>query len=118
MKKSLIIGYFIVPALVYFTAGYAERGFRAFDAADFQWFIPNYLIFAAPQLLWAILGKLFRFSLPVKHAGYLAATFVLLFLNLFLLGVMGWLAYWPLALIFMALSAALVARWWSQGGGR
>lgn len=108
MKKISLIGYFMVPALVYFSAGYAERGFRTFDADGFHWFIPNYLIFAAPQLLWAILGKLFRFPPPVKHAGYLAATFVLLFLNLFLLGVMDWLAYWPLALFFMAISAAVV----------
>jgi hypothetical protein len=114
MKPVLLIGYFIVPALVYFTAGYAEHGFRALDANGLQWFLPNYLIFAAPQILWMILGRLFRFPFPVMHAGYLAATFVLLILNILLFNPMDWLMYWPLAVIFMVFSAVLVARWWPK----
>jgi hypothetical protein len=69
MKPGLVIGYFVIPALVFFTVGMAKNGIRAPDIGQLQWFLPNYLIFAAPQILWAILTRIFKFSAPVSHAG-------------------------------------------------
>ena len=70
-----MIGYFLIPAVAYFAVGLGRNGLALEDAPVLLvWFAPNYLIYAAPQLLWAIAVALLKVSPRTSHAGYLGAT--------------------------------------------
>lgn len=115
MRAIAVFGYFIAPAIVFFTIGIGSSGIRGLDSVSVQYFLPNYLIFAAPQILWGILTLALRLSPAVSHAGYIAATVALLSLHLFFeccannANAIGWLYYWPLAAVLAPSFAALVA---------
>jgi len=112
MKTWALIGYFVVPALVYIAIGIVSHGGHPPTASElFQFFIPNYLFFAAPLVVWAVLSKVLKLSTSVSHAGYMGATLALL--SLYILfeccvdnsNASGWLYYWPLAAILATTGA-------------
>jgi hypothetical protein len=84
------------------------------------------LFYAAPQLLWAAIAHIGKYSGLVWHAGFLAASVALALLLLVSLtsrdpsGLpVQWLAYWPLAVVLQAIvvgASALFARGRSKVG--
>src|SRR5690242_12262023 len=76
MGSGATIAYFVVRAVVFLTLGVGEVGFRRPDLDDLFFFVLNYLFFAAPQILWAILSRILRTASPMSHAGYLGPTVV------------------------------------------
>jgi hypothetical protein len=116
MRTAALTGYFLMPAIVLMTTGAVRHGFRFPDLNDF---LLNYLFLVAPQLLWAVLAKLLKFSSMMMHAGYLGVTAALLSLHLWFewsggnRNSLGWLYYWPLALCLM-FCAAVVATIWEE----
>ena len=69
-------------------------GPRRLGLDDLLFFLPSYLVFAAPQLVWAILTWVLRVGGTTAHASAL-----------------GWLLYWPFAAILMVVGGGLVAAW-------
>jgi hypothetical protein len=113
MKSWALASYFVVPALVYTANGIQNHGGHSSTASELlQFFIPNYLFFAAPLAAWAVLSKALKLSTSVSHAGYMGATLALI--SLFTLfeccvdnsNAMGWLYYWPFAIV-LAVSCAI-----------
>jgi len=95
VSKGVTIGYFVVPAVVFLTLG----GPRRLGLDDLLFFLPSYLVFAAPQLVWAILTWVLRVGGTTAHAGYLGATVALLSLHVWFeccennSSALGWLLY-------------------------
>ena len=110
-----LIGYFVIPAIVYFSIGVARGEMQPVYKFSPQLFIPNYLIFAAPHILWAIVSIPFGFSAYTIHGGYLGATIALLSLQVLFKccvdnsNAMGWLYYWPLAILLVVVCAGIGA---------
>ena len=115
IKAIALLGYFVIPAVVYFSLGTRWGETIPLDKFSLGMFIPNYLVFAAQHILWAITSLLLRPSSPVLHGGYLGATFTLLSLQPWFKccvdnsNAMGWLYYWPLAIIAIIVCAGIGA---------
>jgi hypothetical protein len=113
MNSRVTLGYFLVPAVVFLTLG----GLRRLGWDDLIFFLPSYVIFAAPQIVWAVLTRFVGVGKATAHAGYLGATAGLLSLHLWFeccennSSALGWLLYWPLAATLMIVAVGGVAAW-------
>jgi hypothetical protein len=112
VKTSKLIGYFLVPALVCISIGIGKpKGNPTEASVLLKFFIPNYLFFVAPLVVWAILSKVLMLNTSVSHAGYIGVTLALLSLHVLFeccadnSNAIGWLYYWPLAAILATLNA-------------
>ncbi len=115
MKTWMLIGYFVAPALLLISPSMGLNDNHPLVASElFEFAIINYLFFAAPMLLWAAASKIFRLTVAVSQAGYLGAMLALLLLLILFnccadnSNMIGWLYYWPLAIVFSIWSAMYV----------
>src|SRR5690242_8737251 len=113
MKRTAVIAYLGVPALL--TLGTLVVALQR-EAFGIQMFaavvIGGYFFYAAPHLLWVVLGVLAKFSNALWHAGLIAASIALLAVAALWLfpgdpsGLpMQWFLYWPLAVILQIVLA-------------
>jgi len=113
MSAIAYIVYALIPAVVYFTLGVGEGRLSLPTTDDLRWLFPNYLFFAAPQLLWLGFVLFFRPKARITHAGFIAASLALVVTHAAFeccignANALGWLYYyWPLAFVLVCATAA------------
>jgi hypothetical protein len=103
MRRLSLIAYFGIPALVFLTIGLGNGKSIEINRALLADLPINYLWFAAPQIAWFLLFRIFALPAYAWHAGQIGATLALITLHArFECCVnnengLGWLIYWPFA---------------------
>jgi hypothetical protein len=117
MKRRTAIAYLFIPALLTVGCFAVALGRESFGIEMVAAYVlGGYLFYAAPYLLWVIVGALAKFSSTVWHAGFIASTTALAIISAFWFfpgdpsGLpMQWLLYWPLAVVLQIVVAGLTA---------
>ena len=114
MRRAVLFAYFLFPAALYFATGVFEGGLANFRD-DVRFFLPNYLFFTAPQIVWLVFTAIFRMRPAFLHAGLAGATAALGAINIVFFccinnsNGLGWLGYWPTAIAFMLAAIGIAA---------
>jgi hypothetical protein len=89
-----------IPAIFYLVT------FSGFELETIvKFFLPNYLYFVTPMLVWIVLGKIGGFSWSYINVGMVSVLLIFAGLNISFAccinndNALGWLYYWPLAII-------------------
>jgi signal transduction histidine kinase len=104
MMKRLL--HLLLPVLVYYLVSLpaaSQNGW--FKNATFE-FWPNYILMAAPQILWLVVSLIFCRREKLVQLGFAGADVALIVVGgLVFIGnqdaAYGWLLYWPLSAVLM-----------------
>lgn len=108
-KMKVLLGiYFLIPAIVYLWP---------FDDLlsinTYEYFLPNYLFFSAPVILWCIVTLLVKPVFLIRHAGYIGGVVPLIYLTVLFeccvdnSNSMGWLYLWPYSALSVLVCVSL-----------
>jgi hypothetical protein len=121
MKRTALITYLSVPAVVTLSTFLVALGREPFGVEMFSSYVlGGYLFYAAPYLFWTLATAAIRVSRVVWHAGFIASSIALAAIVCFWLGLqdpsglpLQWMLYWPLAAVLqlvIAVGTALCCR--------
>lgn len=103
MRHLSLIAYIGIPALVFLSIGIGQGQSIEINRAMLAAFPINYLWFAAPQIAWLLLFRIFALPTYAWHTGQIGATLALITLHIRFEccanneNGLGWLIYWPFA---------------------
>jgi hypothetical protein len=115
MRRLFLAVYLGVPALVFLTIGVGRGELVQSDPSFLAYLLPNYLIFAGPQLIWFLIARVRKPANYTWHAGFLGASLALVSLHISFEccvgneNSLGWLYYWPLAITLMVVLVGVPA---------